>query len=313
MFKTILFLYSLSFLFINCNAEKMTNSSTNFLESEIIFASQEAATNLLGTSDAFTKSMSPFDFAAKTQNTEKNKEKDYLDYAAQQAKSWTETDITDTETVLKTAAEKIESMGLKIDLPETITLVLSSCLEEGAAEGYTRENYIVFKSKPSIELFLHELWHIISRANPDLRDQAYKIIGFEKMAKLEFPEELNNLRITNPDAPFMEHYITLSVDEVEKNLVLCTMASAPYTEGSFFEYLMIIMYEVDLSGDTPKLISSPPYNIANVQGFREKVGNNTNYIIHPEEITAEHFTHLIMEKEVENPEIINALKDLLEK
>lgn len=296
-----------------CNAEKMKDTAPSFLDSEIIFATKEEASKLLATSDEFTRSMTPFDFAAKTQNKEKSKEQDYLSFAAEQASGWSESDISATIKMLKKTEEKVKKMGLKINLPKKVTLVLSSCNEEGGAEGYTREDYIVFKTKPTEHLFLHELWHIISRANPELRDEAYKIIGFEKMDKVQFPEELESLRITNPDAPFMEHYISLETEEGEKDLVLCTMASAPYTTGSFFQYLMIVLYEVDLDSESPKIISSPPYDIAKVKGFREKIGNNTNYIIHPEEITAEHFTHLVTEKEVKNPEILESFKMLLKK
>ncbi len=291
----------------------MDKLSVEFLNTKIEFTSKEQAAELLRTSDEFTRSMSPFDFAAKTQDKEKTEEQDYLDHAALQANSWSEKEISDTKEMIKKAEEKIIALNLNINLPAQVKLILSSCLEEGGAEGYTRENYIVFRTKPSESLFLHEMWHIISRANPELRDEAYKIIGFEKIDRISFPPVLNKLRITNPDAPFIEHSIKATADGQERDLILCTMASSPYTKGSFFQYLMIIMYEVKFENGKAEIIISPPYNVANVTGFRDKIGNNTNYIIHPEEITAEHFTLVVQGKTSKSQDKLDELRDLLQK
>ncbi len=308
-----LFLFSMCILLFNCKSSNSMESTVSFLGSSIEFASKTEAAQLLGTSDAFSESMSAFDFSAKNENPFKNTEKDYLLFAAEQAKEWSTSDINDTKEVMKKIEEKVLKLGLKLKLPNTITLVLSTCAEEGGAEGYTRENYIVFKNKPSEHLFLHELWHIISRENQSLRDAAYEIIGFKKTGRIQFPAELESLRITNPDAPFIEHTIDVEIGDETKEVAICTMASAPYSEGSFFKYLMIVLYEATSIDGQMTLISSPPYAIDKVQGFREKIGNNTNYIIHPEEITAEHFTMMVMESDVKSQQQIDELKALLQK
>ncbi len=310
-FYTLLFLSIISF---NCaSSTQSIEKTTTFLDSTIEFASIEDAKMLLGNSDEFTKSLGPFDFTAKTQNAENKSEIDYLQYAAEQALKWSDSDLNESIKVIKSAEEKIKKLGLKLNLPSKITLVLSTCKEEGEAQGYTRGEFIVLNGKPDEHLFLHELWHIISRENPRLRDASYEIIGFKKMEKVAFPDELEKFRITNPDAPFIEHYVPLMIDGEEKNMVITTMASAPYTSGSFFKYLMIILYEVKIDDGKPAFISSPPYNMEQIPSLRDKIGNNTNYIIHPEEITAEHFTQLISESEVKNPDLIIALKELLTK
>jgi hypothetical protein len=46
--------------------------------------------------------------------------------------------------------------------------------------------------------------------------------------------------------------------------------------------------------------------------FAEKVGRNTGYIIHPEEILAENFVHLVLgRKDLPDPWIIDALRKTL--
>ena len=46
--------------------------------------------------------------------------------------------------------------------------------------------------------------------------------------------------------------------------------------------------------------------------FLEKIGENTNYIIHPDEILADNFVRMVMEdKDVQTPRIIEEMRRLL--
>ena len=48
--------------------------------------------------------------------------------------------------------------------------------------------------------------------------------------------------------------------------------------------------------------------------FLEKIGKNTNYIIHPDEILADNFVRLVMEdKDVPTPRIIEEMRKVLAK
>jgi hypothetical protein len=78
--------------------------------------------------------------------------------------------------------------------------------------AYTRANAIVFpeselkKSRPNLPGMLsHELFHVLSRAQPDLRHRLYATIGFVPCNELEFPSELSSRKLTNPDAPLNDH------------------------------------------------------------------------------------------------------------
>jgi len=53
---------------------------------------------------------------------------------------------------------------------------------------------------------------------------------------------------------------------------------------------------------------------ANVEGFYEKIGRNTQYIIHPEEILADNFVFLVHNNEnVATPELLKSMKAIFEK
>jgi hypothetical protein len=51
-----------------------------------------------------------------------------------------------------------------------------------------------------------------------------------------------------------------------------------------------------------------------VPDFQEKIGRNTTYIIHPEEILADNFVHLVRQREkLATPRIVEELQKVLEK
>ena len=64
----------------------------------------------------------------------------------------------------------------------------------------------------------------------------------------------------------------------------------------------------------PKFHNQQPVlaNLTDVSGYFEQIGNNTEYIIHPEEILADNFVILINKKKnVQNPTIVAAMKAVL--
>lgn len=67
------------------------------------------------------------------------------------------------------------------------------------------------------ELLVHECWHIISRTNPELRDKAYKSLGFEKEENIEITKELKKLNLS-------EEYYFINPDAINNNYIYKTDA-----------------------------------------------------------------------------------------
>lgn len=301
---------------LSCENNTEVKDKVPFLKNTMIeFVSKEEAKKLLGKSDEFTKSQSVFDYASKTQNPESDSESDYLEFAANQALEWTESEKKETTKVINEAKSKIEKLNLQLNLPSTIQLIKTTSLEEGGAAGYTRGSFIVVQGAPDLHLFLHELFHVFSRANPSVKDELYKTIGFKKSNKIKYPEAILPFKITNPDAPIFEHFITIDTEDGQQDAIIITKASRPYEGGSFFQYLELnlLIVEGDSDNKTPKIIDEEPVLIkfSEAKNLFEQIGNNTDYIIHPEEIMAEHFTYLVMEKEVKSANFIEAMKSIL--
>ena len=123
-----------------------------------------------------------------------------------------------------------------------------------------------------------------------------------------------NRKLTNPDAHHFDSFIELNISDKETKLTPVTLARDPsIREGGILANVTIEFLELEQNGEQtkPKMKDDKPV----VLGMREvmnsymaKVGRNTNYIIHPEEIMADNFSMAIMgRKTAPNPEILESV------
>jgi len=283
--------------------------------SSITFASLEEASNLLKTSDIYTKALSKFDIASRTGNPANDQEQQYLDFAAAQAQAWSESEILTLKSTITSIKTKFEKMGLKVDLPEEIKLVKSTMKEEGNASSYTRGEYIVVKGNTSEGVMIHELFHLFSRKNPAKRDELYKTINFNKSNLISYPASISSRIITNPDAPILEHTINVTINGQPEEAVLMLMSDEDYRGNSFFGYIKqkLMVVEGGANNKTPKLVNGEPVlrELSAASDLYEKIGNNTDYTWHPEEILADHFSLLVRAQGVPDPEFLDAMEAIL--
>ncbi|MCC7158482.1 MAG: hypothetical protein IT281_02975 [Ignavibacteria bacterium] len=278
---------------------------------------------LLITEDAYTNVLSKFDVQSKTLDPSKTTVKDYLDFAGEQAEDWTSNEKKIIEEVISSVAGKIKTLGLKLSMPAEIELIKSTMKNEGGADGYTRGDYIVLKdswlSSKSVrleDLFIHELFHVLSRHNPSMSEKIYNSIGFKKCNEVEYPNEIKDLRISNPDAPLNNFYLTVQYDGKPIDIMLVLYSADKYTNGSFFSYLQVglMVVEGDENSKKPVYKEGEPLilKFKDVKNFFEQAGKNTGYVIHAEEISADHFVMLLNQtKELPNPELIEAMKKIM--
>lgn len=279
--------------------------SAEKLIDKVKFASVDKAKALLTAADEFTDSWSRFDIESRMQKPNSTKE-ELFGFIAEQARQWNPDEQNRILTVLKSIDEQIQNQGFKINFPEEIYFVKTTAQEAGGALAYTRANYVVVKDgfleSPKEELkmvIIHELFHILTRNNPEFRKEMYKIIGFQLMNEVEYPEELKAHRITNPDAPQTDSYINLKVDGESKDCMMILYSDKDYDGGVFFSYLKVGF--LCLKGDSTKTIqykNGKPviYSFDEVDEFYKQVGRNTRYIIHPEEILADNFSFAVLNK-----------------
>lgn len=281
----------------------------------------ERAKELLMTEDDYTKILSKFDLQSKTQRTDEVTLSDYLKYSSEQAVTWTDNEKKMLGEIVSATAKKITALGLNLKMPEKIEVIKSTMLNEGGASGYTRGNYIVLKqsnvqSGGYDDLFSHELFHVLSRYDKDMSGKVYNTIGFKKSNEVAYPKEIADMRISNPDAPFNDYYITVQHDGKPVDGMLILFAKEPYKGGSFFSYLQVGLLAVEGNdmNKAPIYVDGKPLilKVKEVQNFYEQIGKNTSYILHAEEVSADHFEMLLnQDKSIPNPELIEAMKNVM--
>jgi hypothetical protein len=266
--------------------------------------------------------MSPFDRAARMKTDRDVSEDDYLAFVAENILSWTDAEKDRITTAFQGIDAKLTALSLPF--PSRVLFIKTTGNEEGNA-AYTRANAIVFPKReldsPVAKLqktICHELFHILSRENPELCEKLYAVIGFEKCDEVALPAELNSQKITNPDAPRNDHCIRVQVDGEACWAVPVLFSSRRKYDvqqgGEFFSYLQfrLLLVQRNENSKTTQPIDEnekPRFMEARqVTGFFEQVGRNTQYIIHPEEILADNFALFVLqEQDVPSPEVIEKL------
>jgi hypothetical protein len=290
----------------------------------IRFATLAEARAVLGTRDDFVQRMSPFDRAARLKTDRTVAEAEYLAFSATNAVAWTDAEQKKLTTALAGLQGNLDALPLT--LPKEVLLIKTTGAEEGDA-AYTRTHAIMLpasdvkKGAAGLRKILaHELFHVLSRANPALRGKLYGVIGYVPCEELPFPAELLARKITNPDAPLNNHCIKLTLDGKEVWAVPILFARVakydPSLGGEFFQYLDFKMVVVEREGKAVKpVVANGKARLADLKqfsGFFEQVGRNTQYVIHPEETLADNFALLVTDDHsAPNPEIVQKLKAVL--
>ena len=175
---------------------------------------------------------------------------------------------------------------------------------------YTRSNTIYLPKNEdkkqklghiNSHLIVHEVFHIISRKYPQIRNILYYLMGFKLLNKPFDIERFVPSYVINPDALEYNHYIKVLYN---KN----TYKAFPvifFKKNKFkWQYLVLLDEEENFI----KLVDRSKTTF-------EYIKYNTGYLSHPEEICAENFRQWIMGSEdLNNPRLLKEfsirMKDL---
>ncbi|EJX00590.1 hypothetical protein EVA_11308 [gut metagenome] len=283
----------------------------------------EEAQALLGTDDAFTRGWSEFDILSRLQKTSGTKA-ELIAFKQGEVRAWTQEEKELIWQDMLALNQIIRKEGYRLPLPEEVVLVKSTMKDEGDAGGYTQANWIALSAgwikraseKGRRTLLLHELSHILTRNSVDYKCDLYAALGFSiAPGGMEYPAELLKTRISNPDIAAYDSYgpFTVKGGKVEQ----CAMylyADRPYARGAFFEYVKVafVPYGPDMKAKRDADGKLIVYGMEDIEDFAQRVGKNTDYIIHPEEILAENFVLAFLDTPgVPTPELKDRVRKVL--
>ena len=268
--------------------------------------------------DEFIQSLSPFDKAARLKTENSISEGEFLNFISRQTLDWGSFECSNVDSILESILLKIEQYPL--EFPKKISLIKTTGKEEGYA-AYCRENAIIIPQTlvnmpyQLKNLLTHELFHIYSKNNLEKRKELYQIVGFFECPELKFPEELSELKITNPDAPLNNIYFKND----KANVMPILFSNEPYSlkkGGELFAYLQFRLIRVELKQDCSEPIYKNKklqlYCVEDFPLYLQKIGMNTDYVVHPEEILAENFVLLINNSRyIRSPEILEKMESTI--
>ncbi len=293
---------------------------------EVVFASAAEAKKILSANDSYMAGMSPFDRQARMRTDRTASAEEFIAFYSSAAMEWGNDEKARIDAAWKKIQPAVTALGLP--LPDKVYIVKTSGREEADA-AYTRANAIILPpamlnttDEELQKLLAHELFHVATRANPSLARQLYETIGFHHCGEVQLPANVAARRISNPDTPINDACIRVKVGgQKVQAMPILVSTSETYDMargGTFFDYLALAFLLVD----TPAGSSNPQIlrdagglRIAGLQdlsGFFEQVGENTKYIIHPEEILADNFALLVTgERNVPSPQVLAQMKAVL--
>lgn len=291
------------------------SAEASLLGSRVIFANRDDGVSQISQSDYYSRNLTRFDLLAKTRRLSGSlDENDYLRNAALHVRSWSNDEITYLREHLSRFDSRMEELGIKAALPDPLLLIKTDGWEEGGANGYTRANAIYLnRSSLSPSLLLHEIFHVISRYNETRIDRVYRALGFEQCNDIEFRDDL---RITNPDAPYLRHNLPLTIEGQRFDVVMVMMAREAYSGGSFFRLVRKRLLAVEGPPEAKTVVRRDGeallFDHRQAVDLYDRIGRNTGYNIHQEEVSADHFEMLVLgARHVPEPSLIRALHQAL--
>lgn len=287
-------------------------------KSKIVFSTMSQSKEIIAKNDGFISSMSTFDRSSRMKINKPIDNSEFTKFLKNNVLEWENTEKSKITLIFEKIKNKFQ--GLKDILPDEIFLVKSTGAEEGNA-AYGRENSIVLpkrvinKSAGELENdLIHELFHIISKNNIGLRKDLYKIIGYYAGDNFEYPKQLAERKITNPDGYENKYYIDIQINNQNLTLVPLLIAKIDIEEinshNDFFAYLSFKLAIVKSNNVRKNDLMFLDDN--DFQYYHEKTGFNTQFRIHPDEILADNFVLLVNKSnQIRSHWIIEEMKKIL--
>jgi hypothetical protein len=247
-----------------------------------------------------------------TDNAE-NMKAEYLAFLENDVVPFSAEDVNFISSIFQEVFQTCQNLDKTI-FPSELKLIKTSAKHFGEAVYYTRENCIVIPfdqlEKIDRNYFLstmyHELFHVYSRLNPEKSSLLYKLIGFEAIGfqNLKLPEELAKRVLFNPDGVDFAQKISLKTEEGQIYaipIIYANNVGFTPSKPDFFGYLEFNLFQIKSVAGQWKVITkedgfSSTLNIQKLSDFFVQIKNNTHYIIHPDEVLADNFSFVLMQK-----------------
>lgn len=245
-------------------------------------------------------------------------------FTAQQTLDFTDAEKESIDQAMDRIQRVCAERGYTLPPMDDIVFAKTTMREECDAGAYTHGTQIYLgksmlkyglSDDPAIkdsfdDVIAHEIFHCLTRNHPDFRAAMYAILGFTVVDDdYEFSPEIRDQIIANPDVEHHNSYAAFDINGRMTNCVVVFTTRKPFTQkgDSMFDEMQTGLVPID---DTTTI-----YTSSDAANFWDVFGQNTDYVIDPEETLADNFADTIIygldSMDYKNPEIILAIDALL--
>lgn len=242
------------------------------------------------------------------------------------------------QTYLDSIAEiqnkKLSALGIKLPLDKPIDLIDMSMDGFDTAMAFTAgtriyahlkglQNADPNKNISVEEIMWHEVWHVLSRTNPELRRKMYALIGFTILdEEIEIPAEVKSHLLCNPDVERHDSYATFDIKGKPTDCLLLLYAEEDTLDSRFPKHLNNYtrmsegswLLALDKQTHKPYQDENGKWALIHVnyaENFSKVMGGNTPYNFDPEECMADNFAFAMMSKaDAPNMTLLQQIRDL---
>jgi hypothetical protein len=263
-------------------------------------ASASEGRAILAAADDFTRALGSFDRSFRMRTSAPVDDAALRHFLGEQAVDFTSEEEAVWNEAIAALARGVQGMGSV--LPPEVLVVKTTGREE-RDHAYTRANAIVLpaarvrslRGERALRLLAHELFHVASRASPALRDATYALLGFAPIGPITPPPELDDKRMTNPDAYALGHYVRLG-ERAFIPLLTCPLPLADVLDRtSVLGVARVTLLEIDVDAGTimRDADGAPVHVEARATEWSKQIARNSEYTIHPEEVLADNLSLLV--------------------
>lgn len=309
-----------------CQSQPVTTAITVTLDSKhtlrLLDSAQAASVLLVDTIDLFFERVTPVEMSIQMkQPLQSGLPRAELlaafkEYLRRDVTSFTVEEAAFTVEVVREMFETCRSVAPDL-FPDTLLLLKVAGKPYGPSVYYTRQNTIVIpqdvlqlrRRHDFLNTLYHELFHVYSRFQPVKRARLYRRIGFEAIGleRLRLPPALAERVLYNPDGVDFAQKITLKTVNGEHiyavPIIYANHLGYSPKKHSFFAHVEFSLFEVKPLADGYWQVYtreedgfSSTLDMSQLPDFSRQIGDNTTYVIHPDEVLADNFSLLMMSK-----------------
>lgn len=232
---------------------------------------------------------------------------EYLSFVPEQVLDFTEDEKALIDSCFASMNKTLTEKGYTLSQLDEVVLIKTTMKEEADATAYTHGTQIYIgeyllnetlsaegEEKEEwiaimYEVLWHELFHCLTRCNPDFQVKMYDLIHFTITDKdFTLPASVMEYHISNPDVEHHNSYATFRIDSKDVDCFVDWVTTKHFEkEGEiFFDFTTTALIPIDGTDIY--------YTPEQAENFDEVFGKNTDYVTDPEECMADNFAGAIL-------------------